>query len=103
MSPLLALAALLTSYGAAELVGGYSFLAVFACAMRLRASERGHSYQRAMHAVVERLERLMTLLVLLVLGMAMTQRTARAPRLARGEPWRWRSCSSYAPSLAGSH
>ncbi|MDR7253259.1 NhaP-type Na+/H+ or K+/H+ antiporter [Nocardioides sp. BE266] len=71
--PLLALAALLASYGAAELVGGYGFLAVFVCAMRLRASERGHAYQRAMHGVVERLERLMTLLVLLVLGMAMTQ------------------------------
>ena len=71
--PLLALAALLAAYGAAELVGGYGFLAVFACAMRLRASERGHSYQRAMHGVVERLERLMTLLVLLVLGMAMTR------------------------------
>ncbi|MFC7360103.1 cation:proton antiporter [Nocardioides astragali] len=71
--PLLALAALLASYGAAELVGGYGFLAVFACAMALRASERGHSYQRAMHGAVERLERLMTLLVLLVLGMAMTR------------------------------
>jgi sodium/hydrogen antiporter len=71
--PLLVLAALMASYGAAELVGGYGFLAVFACAMCLRASERGHSYQRAMHAVVERLERLMTLLVLLVLGMAMTR------------------------------
>ena len=71
--PLLALAALLAAYGAAELVGGYGFLAVFACAMRLRASERGHSYQRAMHGVVDRLERLMTLLVLLVLGMAMTR------------------------------
>lgn len=71
--PLLALAALLAAYGAAELVGGYGFLAVFTCAMRLRASERGHSYQRAMHGVVERLERLMTLLVLLVLGMAMTR------------------------------
>ena len=71
--PLLALAALLTAYGAAELVGGYGFLAVFACAMRLRASERGHSYQRAMHGVIERLERLMTLMVLLVLGMAMTR------------------------------
>lgn len=71
--PLLALAALLASYGAAELVGGYGFLAVFACAMRLRSAERGHSYQRAMHGVVERLERLMTLLVLLVLGMAMTR------------------------------
>ncbi len=71
--PLLALAALLAAYGAAELVGGYGFLAVFTCAMRLRASERGHSYQRAMHGVVERLERLMTLMVLLALGMAMTR------------------------------
>ena len=71
--PLLALAALLASYGAAELMGGYGFLAVFACAVRLRASSRGHSYQRAMHGVVERLERLMTLLILLVLGMAMTR------------------------------
>lgn len=71
--PLLALAALLASYGAAELVGGYGFLAVFVCATRLRASERGHSYHRDMHAVVERLERLMTLLVLLLLGMSMTR------------------------------
>lgn len=71
--PLLAVAALLASYGAAELVGGYGFLAVFACAMRLRASDRGNAYHRAMHGVVERLERLMTLLVLLVLGMAMTR------------------------------
>jgi NhaP-type Na+/H+ or K+/H+ antiporter len=71
--PLLALAALLSSYGAAELIGGYGFLAVFVCAMILRSSEPGHSYHRAMHGLVERLERLMTLLVLLVLGMAMTQ------------------------------
>jgi len=71
--PMLALAALLAAYGAAEVVGGYGFLAVFVCAMSLRASHHGHSYQRAMHGVVERLERLMTLLVLLVLGMAMTR------------------------------
>jgi len=71
--PMLALAALLAAYGAAELVGGYGFLAVFVCAMSLRASHHGHSYQRAMHGVVERLERLMTLLVLLVLGMSMTR------------------------------
>lgn len=71
--PLLALAALLTSYGAAELVSGYGFLAVFTCAVALRSSSRGHSYQRAMHGVVERLERLMTLLVLLLLGVAMTR------------------------------
>lgn len=71
--PLLALAGLLATYGAAELLGGYGFLAVFACAMALRATERRHSYQREMHALVERLERLTTLLILLVLGMAMTR------------------------------
>jgi len=71
--PLLALAGLLATYGAAELVGGYGFLAVFTCAMRLRSAERRHSYQREMHALVERLERLITLLVLLVLGMGMTR------------------------------
>lgn len=70
--PLLALAGLLAAYGLAELVGGYGFLAVFASAMSLRASERRHAYQRAMHGVVERLERLMTLLVLLTLGIALT-------------------------------
>lgn len=67
---LLAVAALLMSYGAAELVGGYGFLAVFACAMTVRASERAHDYHRAMHEVIERLERLLTLVVLLVLGVA---------------------------------
>lgn len=71
--PLLALAALLASYGAAEAVGGYGFLSVFACAMAMRASERSHDYHRAMHEVVERLERLLTLVVLLFLGIATTR------------------------------
>jgi sodium/hydrogen antiporter len=71
--PLLALAALATSYGAAEALHGYGFLAVFCCGMAIRNSERHHDYQAAMHGVVERLERLITLLVLLCLGMAMTR------------------------------
>lgn len=71
--PLLALAALLTAYGLSELVGGYGFLAVFVCAMTVRATDRTHGYHEAMHGVVERLERLMTLLVLLVLGIATTR------------------------------
>ena len=71
--PLLALAALATSFGAAELVGGYGFIAVFCCGMAMRNSERSHDYQEAMHGVVERLERLMTLLVLLCLGIAMSR------------------------------
>ena len=70
---LLAVAALLTAYGAAELAGGYGFLAVFSCAMTVRAAERGHEYHRAMHDVVERLERLLTLVILLVLGVATTR------------------------------
>jgi NhaP-type Na+/H+ or K+/H+ antiporter len=70
--PLLALAAVLTSYGLAELVGGYGFLAVFACALALRSAERGHDYHVHMHQVVERLERLLTLIVLLLLGVSLT-------------------------------
>lgn len=71
--PLLAIAALTVSYGAAELVEGYGFLAVFACAMSFRMAERRHAYHRAMHEVVDRLERLLTLFVLLALGVALTR------------------------------
>ena len=71
--PLLALAALALSFGAAELVGGYGFVAVFCCGMAIRNAERSHDYNEALHGVVERLERLFTLLVLLCLGMAMTR------------------------------
>jgi NhaP-type Na+/H+ or K+/H+ antiporter len=70
--PLLAVAALLTAYGVSELVGGYGFLAVFTCALTVRAADRTHGYHQAMHGVVERLERLFTLFLLLLLGMAMT-------------------------------
>lgn len=70
--PLLALAAVLLSYGAAEAIGGYGFLAVFACALALRSAERGHEYHVHMHQTVERLERLLTLVVLLLLGAALT-------------------------------
>jgi NhaP-type Na+/H+ or K+/H+ antiporter len=70
--PLLALAALLIAYGASELVGGYGFLAVFACALTVRSAERDHDYQRHMHDVIDRLETLLTLVVLLGLGFALT-------------------------------
>ncbi len=69
--PLLALAALLTAYGLAEVAHGYGFLAVFACAMALRSAEHRHEYHRSMHDVVRRLERLLTLFVLLILGIAL--------------------------------
>lgn len=70
--PLLALAAVLLSYGLAEVAGGYGFLAVFASAMTIRAAERGSDYHVHMHQIVERLERLLTLVVLLLLGVALT-------------------------------
>ena len=70
---LLALAALVASYGAGEVVGGYGFLSVFVCAMTFRSAERSHDYHAAMHEVAERLERLLTLFVLLVLGIAVTR------------------------------
>ena len=70
---LLAIAALVTAYGMGELVGGYGFLSVFACAMTFRSAERSHDYHAAMHEVVERLERLLTLFILLVLGIALTR------------------------------
>jgi NhaP-type Na+/H+ or K+/H+ antiporter len=70
--PLLALATLLIAYGAAELVGGYGFLAVFACALTVRSVERDHDYHRHMHDVINRLETLLTLVVLLGLGFALT-------------------------------
>ena len=70
--PLLALAAVLLSYGIAEVAQGYGFLAVFACAMSMRSWERGHDYHAHMHESIERLERLLTLVVLLLLGVALT-------------------------------
>ena len=71
--PLLALGALVASYGVGEVAGGYGFLSVFACAMTFRSAERSHEYHAAMHEVTERLERLLTLFVLLVLGIALTR------------------------------
>ncbi len=70
---LLALGALISSYGVGQVAGGYGFLAVFACAMTFRSAERSHDYHAAMHEVAERLERLLTLFVLLVLGIAVTR------------------------------
>lgn len=70
---LLALAALVAAYGVGEIVGGYGFLSVFACAMTFRSAERSHDYHAAMHEVAERLERLLTMFVLLVLGIALSR------------------------------
>ncbi|WP_225858287.1 sodium:proton antiporter [Rhodococcus wratislaviensis] len=70
--PIVALAATFAVYGLTELVGGYGFLAVFACAVALRRIERAHTYHAEMHRVMEQLEHVLTLAVLLLLGVALT-------------------------------
>lgn len=70
--PIVALAAVFAVYGLTELVGGYGFLAVFACALAIRRIERDSGYHEQMHGLVEQLEHILTLVVLLLLGAALT-------------------------------
>lgn len=69
---LAALAAMAIAYGAAEVLGGYGFLSVFACAMAIRSQERRAEYHAQMHELIERLELILTLLILLGLGFSLT-------------------------------
>ncbi|MFB9670773.1 cation:proton antiporter [Microlunatus capsulatus] len=68
-----ALAATFLTYGLAELVHGYGFVAVFVCACAIRAAERSHGFHKVLHSWVEQLERLLTVLVLVLLGGALTR------------------------------
>ncbi len=68
---LIALAATLISYGAAEMVDSYGFLAVFVTALTLRRSHRDHDFQREMHALTEQVERLAMMVVLILFGGAL--------------------------------
>ncbi|MGN2639864.1 cation:proton antiporter [Nocardia takedensis] len=70
--PIVALAAVFAVYGLTEIVGGYGFLAVFACAIAIRRIERDNDYHEEMHSLVEQLEHVLTLVVLLLLGAALT-------------------------------
>jgi sodium/hydrogen antiporter len=65
-----ALAATFSAYGITELAGGYGFLAVFVCAVSIRASERSHDYHQVLHDFTEQIERLLTVLLLLLFGGA---------------------------------
>jgi len=68
-----ALAATFLAYGVAELAEGYGFVAVFVCAVTLRAAEREHAYHRVLHAFVEQIERLLTVIILVLLGGAVAR------------------------------
>lgn len=63
-----ALAATFLAYGVTEMVEGYGFVAVFICAVTIRAVEHTHGYHRVLHSYVEQLERLMTVIILVLLG-----------------------------------
>jgi NhaP-type Na+/H+ or K+/H+ antiporter len=66
-----AVAATLLAYGAAELVHGYGFLAVFVAALALRASERHHEFHLELHGFVEQTENLLVVGLLLLFGAAL--------------------------------
>ncbi|WP_285241950.1 cation:proton antiporter [Pseudarthrobacter sp. MEB009] len=68
-----ALAATFLAYGLTELAEGYGFIAVFVCAVTIRAAEHSHGYHRVLHSYVEQLERLLTVVILVLLGGAIAR------------------------------
>lgn len=77
-----ALAAVFLAYGVTGMVEGYGFIAVFICAVTIRAVEHTHGYHRVLHNYVDQLERLLTVIVLVLLGGAI------ARGLLHGIGWR---------------
>ena len=65
-----ALGVTLLTYGVAELLYGYGFLAVFIASLRVRDMERNHDYHEKMHDFIEQLERLLMMVLLVILGGA---------------------------------
>jgi len=68
---LIAIAATFFAYGVTEMVEGYGFLAVFVAALTIRASHRGHDFNRDMHDITEQIERIAMMVLLLLLGGAL--------------------------------
>ncbi|NJC23585.1 NhaP-type Na+/H+ or K+/H+ antiporter [Arthrobacter pigmenti] len=68
-----ALAATFLAYGVTETFEGYGFVAVFVCAITIRAAERDHGYHRVLHSYVEQLERLLSVVILVLLGGAIAR------------------------------
>jgi sodium/hydrogen antiporter len=68
-----ALAATFLAYGVTQMLDGYGFVAVFVCAVTIRAAERTHGFHRVMHSYVEQLERLLTVVILVLLGGAIAR------------------------------
>ena len=70
-SGVVALAGVLATYGLAELVQGYGFIAVFVAAVTLRRLESNHKFHTSLHDFVESIERSLTALLLIALGASL--------------------------------
>jgi len=68
---LVAIGATFIAYAATEVVHGYGFLAVFICALTIRASEREDDFHAEMHDFAEQIERLLMMLLLVLFGGAL--------------------------------
>lgn len=62
----------LVTYGAAELLHGYGFIAVFVAAVAFRQWERSHDYHQILHGESEMVERTIMALLLVLFGAAIT-------------------------------
>jgi NhaP-type Na+/H+ or K+/H+ antiporter len=69
-SGVIALAGVLLTYGATELVEGYGFIAAFVMGMALRHAEADHEYHGRLHSFSEALEHAVTAILLVLLGGA---------------------------------
>ena len=65
-----ALGIVFLSYGAAEFIHGYGFLAVFVAGVALRQVERRHEYHERLHDFAEQTERLLMTMILVMFGGA---------------------------------
>ena len=64
----IAIAATLLVYGLTELIHGYGFIAVFVCAITMRAYERQHKFHRKLHEFTDQIERILLAIVLILFG-----------------------------------
>jgi sodium/hydrogen antiporter len=68
----LAIAGVLLTYGAAEAIGAYGFLAAFAGGLAFRRREREHEYHGPVHRGISVVERVSELALILLLGSTVT-------------------------------
>lgn len=70
-SGVLALAGVLLSYGATELIEGYGFIAAFVSGLTLRRAEADHDFHGRLHSFSEAIEHSLTAILLLLIGGAL--------------------------------